>query len=252
MPFHSLFQRLHNDRIIWSFKRARFLFFNLLSYIIIISFHFISFLFMSAPVTEQKPVMSSSSGTRHYQKNLLANKKESTIEIPDYIDESFKARNEAYSTAEYIPHKWKLGRDTNEPGFATGMDDLSRVVLDAKSDVKFNKRLTTELGAQYWVTQKNKKLPANKQWKCIVTDLNEDGVPEIVIVDANGDVKYVNGWHLAKSKTLLNATHQAYLDDNYKPWLIPEMRRKGQIGKNDMSLKKWIYDQTEVDKNTAC
>ena len=39
---HSLFQRLHNDRIIWSFKRARFLFFfNLLSYIIIISFFFL-------------------------------------------------------------------------------------------------------------------------------------------------------------------------------------------------------------------
>ena len=175
--------------------------------------------------------------------------RKSTLDVPtNYVDDIFKDRNKAYSGAEYIPHKWKLGKDVNEPGFASGMDDLSRVILDAKSDVKFNKRLTTELGAQYWVAQKNKNLPANKQWKCIVTDLNEDGVPEIVICDANGDVRYVNGWHLSKSKTLLNTAHQNYIDTQVgKPWEIASKRRRGEIGPNDMSLKKWIYTQTSVN-----
>ena len=168
------------------------------------------------------PVKAPSGPSRHYQKNLLKNATKSTLEVPtNYVDDIFKARNDKYTGAEYIPHKWKLGKDVNEPGFASGMDDLSRVILDAKSDVKFNKRLTTELGAQYWVAQKNKNLPANKQWKCIVTDLNEDGVPEIVICDANGDVRYVNGWHLSKSKTLLNTAHQNYIDTQVgKPWEI--------------------------------
>ena len=195
------------------------------------------------------PVKAPSGPSRHYQKNLLKNARKSTLEVPtNYVEDIFQARNNKYTGAEYIPHKWKLGKDVNEPGFASGMDDLSRVILDAKSDVKFNKRLTTELGAQYWVAQKNKNLPANKQWKCIVTDLNEDGVPEIVICDANGDVRYVNGLHLSKSKTLLYAAHQNYIDTEVgKPWEIASKRRRGQIGPNDMALKKWIYDQTSVD-----
>ena len=81
----------------------------------------------------QEPVKAPSGASRHYQKNLLKNVRKSTLEVPtNYVDDIFKVRNKAYSGAEYIPHKWKLGKDVNEPGFATGMDDLSRVILDAK------------------------------------------------------------------------------------------------------------------------
>ena len=39
-----------------------------------------------------------------------------------------------------------LKKDANEPGWASGVDDLARVLLDNKSDIKFNKRLMTKDG----------------------------------------------------------------------------------------------------------
>ena len=91
----------------------------------------------------------------HFVKNLKPTMKASTYEVPKY-ESQFSKRDENFSMPEYVPHRWKLGKDVNEPGFATGMDDLSRIILDAKSDVKYNKKLSTEMGAQYWVQQKKK------------------------------------------------------------------------------------------------
>ncbi len=42
---------------------------------------------------------------------------------------------------EFTPYKWDLKKDQNEQGFAPGIDDLGRILLDNKSDIKFNKRL---------------------------------------------------------------------------------------------------------------
>ena len=185
----------------------------------------------------------------HFVKNLKPTMKASTYEVPKY-ESQFSKRDKVFSGDSYTTHKWKLGKDVNEPGFATGMDDLSRIILDAKSDVKYNKKLSTEMGAQYWVQQKNKTQPPGKEWKVYVTDLNEDNVPEIVITDANGNIRYVNGWHLGKSKGLLNTAHQNYIDTQFgTPAQIAAKRRQGTIGKGDLSLKRWIYDNTKVNED---
>ena len=200
----------------------------------------------------QKPAskMASSTKLNHYVKNLKPSMKASTLIVPKY-ESQFTEREKDFSDEKlYGTHRWKLGKDVNEPGFATGMDDLSRIILDAKSDVKYNKKLSTEMGAQYWVQQKNKTQPPGKEWKVYVTDLNEDNIPEVVIADANGNIRYVNGWHLGKSKGLLNAAHQNYIDTQFgTPSQIAIKRRQGNIGKGDLSLKRWIYDNTKVDED---
>ena len=85
---------------------------------------------------------------------------------------------------EFTPYKWDLKKDQNEQGFAPGIDDLGRILLDNKSDIKFNKRLITNQGARYWVNQKNAKIPNTaKHWAAYTTDINKDGVPEVVIAD---------------------------------------------------------------------
>lgn len=186
-------------------------------------------------------------GRAHTAKNLRTSdfKAAQPIQIP--IDDTFKDRDSAINHGEYKAHKWNLKKDTNETGFATGMDDLSRIILDAHSDVKFNKKLTTQAGAQYWASKKNKSLPENKHWKVYVTDINADGRPEVVICDSKGDIRYVNGWHLSKTKTPLNTAHQEYIDKIAAPWEIAQKRRLGEIAPGALTLKNWIYEGTELN-----
>ena len=40
-----------------------------------------------------------------------------------------------YAGDDYKSHKWALGKDVDEPGFGSGVDDLARILLDAKKDV---------------------------------------------------------------------------------------------------------------------
>ena len=50
-------------------------------------------------------------------------------------------------------------------GWASGVDDLARILLDNKSDIKFNKRLMTRDCAVYWVNSRNARFPDAKPWK---------------------------------------------------------------------------------------
>lgn len=155
-----------------------------------------------------------------------------------------------YAGDDYKSHKWALGKDVDEPGFGSGVDDLARILLDAKKDVKFNKNLSTRDGALYWVEKKNKANPNNKPWSVSVTDINGDKIPEIIIADGNGNIKYVNGWHLTESKTPLRAAHQSYIETKFGfPNQIAQKRKLGQIAEGDMSIKNWIYQNTSVNKD---
>ena len=123
-----------------------------------------------------------------------------------------------------------LKKDANEPGWASGVDDLARVLLDNKSDIKFNKRLMTKDGAVYWVNARNARFPDAKPWKVKVTDVNQDGDSEVLILDGEGNVRYVNGWHLGKSKYKLQKAHQEWIESEYgNPSRIAAAKREGLI-----------------------
>ena len=69
--------------------------------------------------------------------------------------------------ADWVPNKLQrsLKKDANEPGWASGVDDLARILLDNKSDIKFNKRLMTRDCAVYGVNSRNARFPDAKPWK---------------------------------------------------------------------------------------
>lgn len=141
-----------------------------------------------------------------------------------------------------------LKKDANEPGWASGVDDLARILLDNKSDIKFNKRLMTRDGAVYWVNARNARFPDAKPWKVKVTDVNKDGDTEVLILDGEGNVRYVNGWHLGKSKYKLHKAHQEYIESEYgNPSRIAAAKREGLIAPGQLSLQRFLYDMQNVD-----
>lgn len=145
--------------------------------------------------------------------------------------------------------KWAYKRDEHEQGFGPGMDDLARIILDNKSTVKFNKKLTTRSGALYWVNEKNKNKPAAKHWSVVVYDLNQDGVPEVLVLDARKDIRYINGFHVGKKNMRVVAAHQKYIDEKYgNPSDIAELRRKGQIAPGELGIHYWMENEaTQLD-----
>ena len=152
--------------------------------------------------------------------------------------------------ADWVPNKLQrsLKKDANEPGWASGVDDLARILLDNKSDIKFNKRLMTRDGAVYWVNARNARFPDAKPWKVKVTDVNKDGDTEVLILDGEGNVRYVNGWHLGKSKYKLQKAHQEWIESEYgNPSRVAELKRQGYIAPGQLSFQKFMYDMQEVN-----
>ena len=152
--------------------------------------------------------------------------------------------------ADWVPNKLQrsLKKDANEPGWASGVDDLARILLDNKSDIKFNKRLITRDGAVYWVNARNARFPDAKPWKVKVTDVNKDGDTEVLILDGEGNVRYVNGWHLGKSKYKLQKAHQEWIESEYgNPSRVAELKREGYIAPGQLSFQKFMYDMQEVN-----
>ena len=153
------------------------------------------------------------------------------------------------------PADWKanelqrsLKKDADEPGWASGVDDLARILLDNKADIKFNKRLMTKDGATFWVATRNDRYPNAKPWKVKVTDANRDGESEVLILDGEGNVRYVNGWHLGKSKYKLQKAHQEWIESEYgNPSRVAELKREGYIAPGQLSFQKFMYDMQEVN-----
>ena len=48
--------------------------------------------------------------------------------------------------------------------------------------------------AKRTVNARNARFPDAKPWKVKVTDVNQDGDSEVLILDGEGNVRYVNGW----------------------------------------------------------
>ena len=209
---------------------------------------FTSFLFMSEQQITQAALSPYNIENRPKQNQLLG----ALEPVPTLQGEFANTVTPEYANyfqgESFVPHKWDLKKDQNEQGFASGIDDLGRILLDNKSDIKFNKRLITNQGARYWVNQKNAKIPNTaKHWAAYTTDINKDGVPEVVIADGNGNIRYINGWHLSKTKHGLQKVHQKYIEDHFgNPSQIADLRRQGKIKPGQLSLQEFIYNNTAV------
>lgn len=129
-----------------------------------------------------------------------------------------------------------LPPDKNVPGFAPGMDDIAQIVLNNNKDITLNRNLVTEKGANYWTYKKNMNIanPA-KHWKVAVADINQDNKPEVLIKDGKGDIRYINGYHLSKSKNDFNRVYQDYLWDYGNPAERARKKALGQIPKGELS-----------------
>lgn len=147
--------------------------------------------------------------------------------------------------------QWTLPPDQNVPGFAPGMDDLAQIILNNKYKAKFNRNTLTKDGAQDWVEKKNKSIKdPSKYWRAGVADLNKDGIPEIVIKDGKGDIRYINGWHLGKSSHKMDEAYQNYIENNFGlPYDRLVKKATGQIPEKAMSHMYFMKQNLNPDPN---
>lgn len=159
-------------------------------------------------------------------------------------------KNRSFNTGPGYTVKNILPPDTDVGGFARGMDDLAQILLNSKKEVKFDRNLVTAKGAQYWVAKKNAKLkPGKKPWQYAVQDINGDGAPEVVIVDGEGDIRYINGYHLGKSRHQYNYAYQQFIDSYGTPFQRQVAKALNQIKKKELSQQHFRYANTEIDPN---
>lgn len=182
----------------------------------------------------------------------LKNKEDTVIDKDNLVHQVSGPlyHDEAFDAEEFKKHEWDYKRDEQERGWAPGMDDLARILLDNKSVVKFNKTLCTPQSAAYWVEQKNKTITnPDKKWRVIEFDVNKDGEDEVLVIDGNGNIRYLDGYHLGKSKINLHKLHQREIESKYgNPGEIRKKRIAGEIPKGWLSMRKFIYDNTEVNE----
>ena len=74
-----------------------------------------------------------------------------------------------------------------------GMDKLADIVLGLQRDFKRVANALSVQGAQEIVNSHNGKSP-NNPWYVTNDDVNDDGIPDIIIRNANNDPIVVNGW----------------------------------------------------------
>lgn len=103
------------------------------------------------------------------------------------------------------------GNAFGKPVDRKGMTDLARIVLDLQRDVTRVKNAISPQGAEAIVDQHNAKSKPSAHWKLNkrdptgpatltnLTDLNNDGIPDVVISNANNQPIFVNGYTTTNS-----------------------------------------------------
>ena len=93
-----------------------------------------------------------------------------------------------------------------KPADRPGMQDLAKIVLDLQRDVKRVKNAISPQGAEAIVTSHNANSRPSAHWKLNkrdvnapasltnLTDINNDGIPDVIISNAEGKPLFVNGY----------------------------------------------------------
>ena len=141
------------------------------------------------------------------------------------------------------------GNAFGRPVERKGMPDLAKIVLDLQRDIKRVKSAISPQGAEALVTRHNATAKPSSHWKLNkqnpqapasltnLTDINNDGIPDVVISNANNQPIYVNGY------TTTNSTYPVDLAQ-YNKYPTRNDRRGHSL--ND--FKKELYNvQYDVD-----
>ena len=98
-----------------------------------------------------------------------------------------------------------------KPHDRIGMTDLAKIVLDLQRDIKRVKNAISPQGAQELINSHNANSRPSAYWKLNkrnpqgpstldnLTDINNDGVPDVVITNANNQPIFVNGYTTTSS-----------------------------------------------------
>ena len=131
-----------------------------------------------------------------------------------------------------------------------GMQDLAKIVLDLQRDVKRVKNAISPQGAQALVDKHNATAKPSARWRLNkrdqngpatllnLTDINNDGVPDVVITNANNQPVFVNGY------TTTNSTYPVDLAYYTK---YPTRAERSGHSLND--FKKELYNVTYDEVN---
>ena len=172
-------------------------------------------------------------------------------EIPNVEWGNARAAKDMFAS-QYVDQdiqQWpQLPADKMVPGFAAGMDDLAQIVLNNKFKTKFNRNALTLPGAEDWVAKKNRTIKdPSKYWVAGLGDLNKDGVKEVLIKDGNGNVRYINGWHLGKTTHNMDKAFQEYVEQYGMPTARMQKKAQGQIPGKALSHMYFMKSNLKQD-----
>lgn len=94
----------------------------------------------------------------------------------------------------------------------TGMDSIADIVLNDKRDIKRVRKAATYQGAQDIVNKRNRRYPNSKPWTAHNADVNNDGIPDIIIRNGDNHPLTVNGYTTTRSNW---PAYHLYYTDRY-------------------------------------
>ena len=99
-----------------------------------------------------------------------------------------------------------------------------------------------------WVAKKNRTIKdPSKYWVAGLGDLNKDGVKEVLIKDGNGNVRYINGWHLGKTTHNMDKAFQEYVEQYGMPTARMQKKAQGQIPGKALSHMYFMRSNLKQD-----
>ena len=144
------------------------------------------------------------------------------------------------------------GNAFGKPVDRKGMPDLARIVLDLQRDIKRVKNAISPQGAQAIVDQHNATSKPSAHWKLNklnaqgpatlsnLSDLNQDGIPDVVISNANNQPIFVNGYTTTNSNYPVDLAY-------YNRYPTRDARRGHSLNDFKNELYNVTYDLNNAD-----
>ena len=123
-----------------------------------------------------------------------------------------------------------------------GMNQLAQIILNLQRDVKRVSKAISEQGARDIVEKHNAKYPEGSasRWKLTNNDVNNDGIPDIIIRNSNNEPLYVNGYTTTKSDYPIR--YEFFKD-------FPESEQRKQALEHHGSLSNYAKEKFNVAYN---